>query len=181
MSGIPAERYAERLEAARREAQAAGLDALCIGVGADLRYLTGYEAMPLERLTMLVLPADGEATLAVPRLEAPRVERDDEVFTILPWDETDDPVATVARLVGSRRKLAIGDRTWATFLVGLQREVPDATWDRASTVTGPLRAVKDGAEIEALRAASAAADRVAAQLLAGEIALVGRTEAAVSA
>jgi Xaa-Pro dipeptidase len=40
---------------------------------------------------------------------------------------------------------------------------------------------KDTAEIEALAAAGAAADRVAAQLHAGEIALVGRTEASVSA
>ena len=39
---------------ARREAAVAGLDALLIGVGADLRYLTGYDAIALERLTMLV-------------------------------------------------------------------------------------------------------------------------------
>jgi Xaa-Pro aminopeptidase len=158
-----------------------GVDALLLSLGADLPWLTGYEAMPLERLTMLVLPADGDATLVVPRLEAPRVEPDPDVFTIRPWDETDDPVALVASLVGARTRLAIGDRTWATFLVGLQRELPGATWERASTVTGPLRAVKDAAEIDALRAASAAADRVAAQLIAGEIPLVGRTEAEVSA
>ena len=43
-------------------AAAAGLDALLIGVGAELRYLTGYLAMPLERLTLLVMPAaDGRA------------------------------------------------------------------------------------------------------------------------
>ena len=41
--------------------------------------------------------------------------------------------------------------------------------------------VKDAAEIEALRAAGAAADRVARQLHGGEIPLVGRTEAQVSA
>ncbi len=54
---IPAERYADRLERAQRAAADAGLDALLIGVGAELRYLTGYLAMPLERLTMLVVPA----------------------------------------------------------------------------------------------------------------------------
>ncbi len=70
--GIPADRYAARLAAARREARDAGLDALLVGVGADLRYLAGYEAMPLERLTMLVLPAvvDVPTTLVAPRLEA---------------------------------------------------------------------------------------------------------------
>ena len=51
-----------------------GVDVLLLSVGPDLPYLTGYEAMPLERLTMLVLPRAGDARLVVPRLEAPRVE-----------------------------------------------------------------------------------------------------------
>ena len=33
-----------------------GVDALLLSLGADLPWLTGYEAMPLERITMLVLP-----------------------------------------------------------------------------------------------------------------------------
>jgi Xaa-Pro aminopeptidase len=68
---IPPGRYADRLAAARRAAAAAGLDALLIGVGAELRYLTGYLAMPLERLTMLVIPVAPEApfTIIAPRLE----------------------------------------------------------------------------------------------------------------
>ena len=71
-SGIPAGRYAERLAGARAEASRAGLDALLVGVGADLRYLAGYEAHPLERLTLLVVPAAAGAavTLVAPRLEA---------------------------------------------------------------------------------------------------------------
>ena len=52
---IPAERFGQRLEAAARIAGERGLGALLIGVGPDLRYLTGYAAMPLERLTMLVV------------------------------------------------------------------------------------------------------------------------------
>ena len=67
---IPAARYRERIDAAQRLASEAGLAAILVGVGADLRYLTGYPAMPLERLTMLVIPASGAAALVVPRLEA---------------------------------------------------------------------------------------------------------------
>ena len=36
-----------------------GVDVLLLSVGADLPWLVGYEAMPLERLTMLVLPGRG--------------------------------------------------------------------------------------------------------------------------
>jgi Xaa-Pro aminopeptidase len=160
---------------------AAGVDALLLSLGADLPWLSGYVAMPLERLTMLVVPADEDAVLVVPALEAPRVVPDDDVFTVRPWAEGDDPVAIVAGLVGSRARLAVSDRAWATFLVSLQRALPDRVWSVASAVTGPLRAVKDDAEIAALAAASAAADRVAVALLGGEIPLAGRTEHDVSA
>lgn len=160
---------------------ASGTDVLLLSVGADLPWLTGYEAMPLERLTMLVLPVDGDATLVVPRLEAPRVVERPEVFALAPWEETEDPVRLVGELVGSARALAIGDTTWARFLVDLQAHLPGATWRKASDVTGPLRAVKEPGEVEVLRRAAQAADRVAAQLQAGEIPLVGRTEAEVSA
>ena len=62
--------YAARLSAARDAVNDAGLDAVVLGFGADMRYLTGYVAPALERLTALVVPARGEATLIVPRLEA---------------------------------------------------------------------------------------------------------------
>jgi Xaa-Pro aminopeptidase len=158
-----------------------GTDALLLSVGPDLPWLTGYEAMPLERLTMLVVPVDADATLVVPRLEAPRVVEKPDLFSVRAWDETDDPIAIVGDLVGGASRLAVGDKTWARFLVDLQSQLPSASWRKASDVTGPIRAVKDAAEVAALRAASHAADRVAAQLQAGEIPLVGRTEAEVSA
>ncbi|MEY2756162.1 MAG: hypothetical protein RJB65_2520 [Actinomycetota bacterium] len=176
--------FHERLERARQQMAASGVDTLLVSVGSDLPYLTGYEAMPLERLTMLVLPREGDATLVIPRLEAPRVVERDGAFSLRPWGETDDPVAIVASLVGSAPgTAAVGDTMWARFLVDLLGHWPsDRTrYVRSTVVMNELRTRKDAAEIAALRAAGAAADRVAAQLHAGEIPLVGRTEAAVSA
>jgi len=173
--------FTDRLARARRAMGEHGVDVLLLSVGPDLPYLTGYEAMPLERLTMLVLPRDGDATLVVPRLEAPRVVERPDVFAIRTWDETDDPLAIVADLAGTPGVAAMGDRTWARFLVGLIERWPGTRFVNGTTITGPLRAAKDAAEVEALRAAGAAADRVATQLHAGDIPLVGRTEAEVSA
>ena len=188
---------ASRLARVRSAMAEDGVDALLLSIGADLPWLTGYEAMPLERLTMLVVPTGEAATLVVPRLEAPRVIPDPDSFSIRPWLDTENPVDIVASMVrqptgpgsdserGAGRRpsplrLAISDRTWATFLLALQRQLPDAVWQLSSSITAPLRAVKDDQEIGALAAASAAADRVAEQLLKGHIPLIGRTERDVS-
>jgi Xaa-Pro aminopeptidase len=176
--------FAERFERVRGRMAELGVDTLLLSVGPDLPWLTGYTAMPLERLTMLVLPRDGDATLVVPRLEAPRVTERPDVFRLHPWDETDDPIAVVAGLAGpggGGGRVAIGDRTWARFVLDLQAALPGARWEKAVGVVGPLRAVKDADEVEALRRAGAAVDTVAADLQAGRIPLVGRTEADISA
>lgn len=170
----------ERLARTRDAMREARVDVLLLSLGADLPWLTGYEAMPLERITMLVLPADDEATLVVPALEAPRVAHDARLFALRPWRETEDPISIVTELVGGRTTLGVSDRMWAAHLLALQSTLSVATFRPASEVTSPLRSVKDAAEIAALQAAGAAADRVAAALLAGDIPLVGRSEASVS-
>jgi Xaa-Pro aminopeptidase len=172
--------YLDRLARVREAMADLGVDVVLLSVGHDLPYLTGYYAMPLERLTMLVVPRDGDATMVIPRLEAPRVEEQPGVFDLRPWGETEDPTAVVAGLVGDARSIAVGDQMWARFIVELLPRLPGATFQRAVDVVGPLRMVKDAAEIDALAAAGASVDVIAAQLQAGEIPLVGRTEAEVS-
>ncbi len=177
--------FAERLERARQAMRAQGVDVALLSLGLDMPYLTGYNAMPLERLTMLVLPANGDAVMVIPRLEAPRVKPMPNVFSLHPWNETDDPVAITAELVcsaaPSSRVIAVGDQMWARFLVDLMPLLPNTQYRRSVDVIGSLRMRKDSAEIEALRAAGSAVDIIAGDLQAGRIALVGRTEAQVSA
>lgn len=156
---------------------AAGIDVMLLSVGADLPYFTGYEAMPLERLTMLVVARDADATLVVPELEAPRVTADPS-FTIRPWPEGADPIAIVAALSGAPNRVAIGDVTWTRFTLALQDALPAARFVAANLVTAPLRAVKDAAEVEALRAAAHAVDAIAVEMR--ERPFAGRTEADVS-
>ena len=102
---IPAERYRERISAAQARAAEAGLSAILVGVGADLRYLTGYPAMPLERLTMLVIPATGTPSLVAPRLEATPARACPPAaagyLPVVTWEEADDAHA-LGRLDGPR-------------------------------------------------------------------------------
>src|SRR6478609_2638954 len=169
--------YADRLARARARMAELGVDVLLVSVGPDLPYLTGYEAMPLERLTMLVVARDTESVLLVPRLETPRVVEHPDVFRLETWDETDDPIARVAAYAAGARTAAIGDQTWARFVLALQGALPGTTFRRATDVTGPLRIVKDAAEIDALRAAARAVDDIAGAMRDRPFA--GRTEADV--
>ncbi len=172
--------FADRLDRTRAAMETNGVDALLLSVGADLPWLCGYEATPLERLTMLVIPHDGQAQLVVPGLEAARVVDRPEVFTIRPWGETEDPCDIVAAIIGDSESVAISNQTWAQFVLALQRLTPSTNYQTASEIVGPLRARKDPTEIEALARASAAVDRIAARLQAGEIRLVGRREREVA-
>jgi D-alanyl-D-alanine dipeptidase len=171
--------YSLRMERARAMMEERGVDALLLSVGADLPYFTGYRAMPLERLTMLVLPAAGPATLVVPALEAPRVVPCPEAFHLEPWDEGEDPLAQVARHCGPGGRFGVGDGTWAVFLLALQERLPGASFVPASTITGDLRTRKEAGEVDLLRRAGAAVDRVVARLDGFRFA--GKTERQLSA
>jgi Xaa-Pro aminopeptidase len=181
---IPAERYTERLGRLSALVTERGLAAALIAVGPDLDYLTGYRAMPLERLTMLAVVAGEAPVLVVPRLEEPAARAGlRTTLEIATWMETDDPHALVAGLVERARgraaaTIAVSDRLWSLHLLRLQAAAPGARWVSATEVLRELRMVKDADEIELLRLAGAAADRVVDQIASGR--LVGRTEADVA-
>lgn len=185
---IAPERYAERLDRARVIARQQGVAGLLVGVGADLRYLTGYNAMPLERLTMLVLPADGPASLLAPRLEAMRAAgcpaASAGLVEVVAWDETDDAHALAAARFqpsGAPRSDApalVSSSLWAMHVLALQRALPGRPFGLATDVLRALRMAKDADEITLLRLAAQAADRALAGIAAGP--LIGRTEIEVS-
>jgi Xaa-Pro aminopeptidase len=182
---IAATRYAARLERLAEVIGRHGLDALLVGVGPDLDYLVGYRAMPLERLTMLAVVAGRKPVLVVPRLEEPAARAGVRTpVEIVTWMETDDPHARVAELIrGSTGhsgggSIAVSDRLWSLHLLRLQAVLHGATWRSAAVALRELRVVKDDDEIELLRLAGAAADRVVDQIAAGR--LIGRTEADVA-
>ncbi len=169
--------YQARLGRLRGQMADGSVDVVMLSVGSDLPYFTGYEAMPLERLTMLVVPTTGDCALFVPQLEAPRVEPGP--FELIAWAETEDPVRLVSRFAGDARHVAIGDHTWSTFLLGLQAAMPGAAWSVASRLTKPLRMRKEPAEIGLLRKAAEAVDRVLTRVPL-ELRFSGRTEREVA-
>ncbi|GGI04703.1 M24 family metallopeptidase [Egicoccus halophilus] len=173
----------QRLERARTAMRDAGVDALLVGPSADLRYLVGYHALPLERLTLLVVPAEGEPALVVPELEAARAEESGahRLAPLRPWSETDDPIDLVRDLLRRRGaqdgRLALQDRLWTSFTLQLQSALPGAEWVAGSTVMRELRLRKSPDEIRALHEVGTAIDTVHAAV--PSLLRPGRTEAEV--
>jgi Xaa-Pro aminopeptidase len=172
--------FDDRLASARGAAKKAGFDALLVTPGPDLRYLTGYEALPLERLTCLVLPVEGEAALVVPQLEEPAALASPAgrlSLSILPWPETADPVTLVAQRLRDARRVALDDHMWAEKVLRFRAAMPEAEQGLAGDVLSDLRIRKDQAEIDALREAGRAIDLVHARV--PDWLRAGRTEAEV--
>ena len=170
---------AGRLGRAAAAAGEAGLGALLLTPGPDLRYVTGYDANQLERLTCLAIPAAGPPFLVVPRLELPAAQASPAGglgLEIIPWDETDDPYTLVAGRLGASggsggasaragiASVGLADRMWALMVLRLREVLPDARQGLASTALRGLRIRKSAAEVAALREAGAAIDRVHARV-----------------
>lgn len=174
--------YASRLRAAASAAADAGLAGLVITPGYDLRYLIGSRAQTFERLTALVLPADGDPTVVVPRLELAALKESavpELGLTVRDWVDGDDPYALVGdALGGGTLTTAVTDSMPALHLLPLA-DVLGAVPVLATDVLRRLRMIKDPAEIDALRKAGAAIDRVHARV--PEFLVPGRTEADVAA
>ena len=153
----------ERLRVVAAAVREAGLSALLLTPGPDLRYVTGYDAKQLERLTCLAIPAQGDPFLLVPRLElkaaqaSPASSHDLEMVT---WGETEDPFGIIKGRLDDPQSVGLSDRMWALHVLRFRKIFPKAEQHLASTVLSSLRMRKTHAEVQALREAGEAIDRV---------------------
>lgn len=172
-----------RLGRAGNAAAAADTDALLIAPGSDMRYLLGQAGGSFERLSTLVVPAgDAAPTLVLPKLEAPGyadVPTDELGIDVVTWVDGENPHRIVADKLGTPGRVAVSDTMVALHVLALRDELGTAEQTLAGPILRELRMRKDTAEIDALRRAGAAIDRVHARM--GEWLRAGRTEAEVGA
>ena len=177
-----ADDFAARRARAAEVSREAGLGGLLMTPGPDLLYFTGYAPVAItERVTVLVIPANGDATMLVPRLERPDAENAAGVagLRLVDWADGNDPYEATARLLANAGRYAISDSAWAMHVLGLQVELPQSSYVSLTSGLPMLRAVKDAAEVERLAAAAAAADRAYEKILQAQFA--GRRETEVAA
>jgi Xaa-Pro aminopeptidase len=182
VGGSVVAQHRDRLRRAAAAAADRDIDALLITPSPDYAYLLGYRAPAMERLTCLVVPADGTPTLVLPRLEEPLARNElgelaDDV-EVVAWDETDDPFRLVQGLVRSALRVGVQDQMWARFVLRLRASLDPAQLVEAGHTMSALRSVKSPEEVERLRAVAAAADEAMGAITRER--LSGRTEIEVS-
>ena len=174
--------YVRRMERAVRQAGEAGLTGILVSPGPDLAYFTGYQPTAItERITLLILDADREPAMLVPRLERPDVEPAPgaAAVSLVDWADGEDPYAVLASMLDPAGHYAISDSTWAMHLLGLQRQVPGCRYRAMTSALPMLRAVKEPEEVSRLAAAGAAADAAYEQIVG--VRFAGRTEREIGA
>jgi Xaa-Pro aminopeptidase len=181
-AGPSASEYRHRMARAATASAERGVDALLITPSPDYAYLLGYRAPAMERLTCLVVPAEGRPTLILPRLEEPLARSElgelADGIELIAWGETEDPIRIVQAAVGSAMRVAVQDQMWARFALRLVAALDPAQIVEAGPTMSALRRVKSADEVSALRAAAEAADR-AMQAITAER-LSGRSEIEVA-
>lgn len=174
-------RHSDRMDRANAEAEREGFVAVMVAPSPDLAYLTGYDPMPLERPTLLILRPGSDPVMLVPELERALAQGSPvgSAIELVGWVDGADPYAVAATLVSGPGRIAVGDRLWSAHLLGLQRAIPDASFAPASSVIARLRAVKDDDELAALRRAGRGADEAFRQICA--MTFLGRREEEIAA
>ena len=174
--------YAQRLHAAQKAAADKGIDLLLIGTGPDFAYLTGSWVSSHERLTVLVVPQQGNAWIAAPNTDitdikaAPVGELDVELRG---WNDGENPYEFALRGAGDGLgKVALGQSLTADHVLRFQELLPHASYELATYALAELFTRKDEAEIAELRKAGHAIDAVHAQV--PQLLQAGRTEAEVA-
>ena len=154
----PAERLA-RVAKVQRLMRAAGIGALLIEPGASMLYFTGVRWGLSERLTAVVIPAEGEAAIVTPFFEAPSVRQTLAIpAEIRTWEEDEDPLVLVAAILRERRlagkPVAMEERVRYFASDGLARALPGLRIVPGAPVVRACRMVKSPAEIALMQHAT---------------------------
>ena len=172
--------HADRRRRARERMARAGVDLLALGPGSNMRWLLGYEPHGDERPTLLLLSGSGEAFLAPAVNEADIRGRIDVPVAAWTDEQGPEPVlrdvlsalgvgptggeamggeaASRGASASGASVVALDEPMRTDFALTLLRVAGGFQPVGASSVLGPLRAVKGAAEIAAIRASARIAD-----------------------
>jgi Xaa-Pro dipeptidase len=160
-AGIPPislEEHKARLVGAQRLMAEAGLDAIAVGPGTSLTYLTGAEWGLSERFLGLVLTREGGPAWVTPAFERERALEQIQIGTeVRVWEEHESPYDLVASILRDRKvlggRLGIEETMPFVFADGITKAAPALRLESATPVTAGCRMIKDSHEVALMRRA----------------------------
>jgi Xaa-Pro dipeptidase len=174
----------QRIARAQRLMKANGIGAVMVESGPSLDYFTGVQWWRSERLTAVVIPAEGEPIIVTPFFEQPSIAEQLGIpAEIRTWNEDEEPLKLVAGFLAERRltKARFGMEETNRFFIldRLRQQLPGLTIVSANPVVRGTRMIKTPTELALMQAA---ADIMAASLrYAGERTREGMTPADIDA
>ena len=148
-----------RIARAQRLMRANGIGSVLVEAGPSLDYFTGIQWWRSERLTGVVIPAQGTPIIVTPFFERPSIaEMLGIPAEIRTWNEDQEPLKLVADFL-RERKLALApigiEETNRYFLVDrLRRQLPRTALVSGNPVVRATRMIKTPAELALMQAAS---------------------------
>jgi len=173
----PVSEFEDRFDRVRATMAQLDIDCLLIGPSTDMVYLIDFPVRQSERMTILVLPRDGQPRLVMPGFELDRVASLPALFEPAPWEDGTEPAPVLASLLpngGDGMTVAVGGQLFTHFFLRISAAAPEARFVSGDLVMAPVRMRKSPYELAALQAASEAADAVFEELLT--LPLVGTSE-----
>ncbi|MGK2910183.1 MAG: M24 family metallopeptidase [Sphingobium sp.] len=149
----------ERIARAQRLMKANDIGAILIEPGASLIYFTGVKWWRSERLTVAIIPAEGDPVIVTPFFEKPSVAQTLNIpAEIRVWQEHENPLTVVAKFLKERGLATsrVGIEETARFFAfdGLRSALPMARLVSANPVVRGCRMRKTHAEIALMQAAT---------------------------
>jgi len=156
---ISTEEHKARVAKAQELMRAAGIGALLLEPGSSMLYYTGISWWRSERLTAVIIPAEGEIGVVTPFFEEPSVRESmtfgDDVRT---WNENENPLKLVNVILtdrGSLGKPLAVEETVRYFVVSELKLVnPQIETVSGNRITRGGRMFKSAHEIELMQRAS---------------------------
>ncbi len=149
----------ERIGRLQAQLRKAGIGAILIEAGSSLDYFTAIQWWRSERMTAVIIPADGEPVVVTPFFEAPSIkEMLDVPATIRTWDEHENPMALVAGWLKERklgaRSLAVEETVREFIRDGLQKAMPHTAIVSGADQVRAVRMRKTAAELALMQVAN---------------------------
>jgi Xaa-Pro dipeptidase len=174
----------QRLAKAKELMRRTGIGAVLVESGPSLDYYTGIQWWRSERLTGVVIPAQGDPTIVTPFFEQPSIAEMLKVpAEIRTWNEDEEPLKLVAdflkerKVAGSPVAFEETNRFWIEDR--LKQQLPGVPIVSANPVVRAQRMIKSPAELALMQAAN---DIMLASLrYAGERTRIGMTPADIDA